>query len=112
MHELGIVIEILELLDEIKEEQGLKEIRSLTVEAGELCGILPDYFSECWKAARISSQFENTQLRLKILPAVAKCSCGNVYELNTCSRICPSCHKTEYEIIDGKGFNIKEIEAI
>lgn len=111
MHELGIVLEIIELLDEIKEEQSLNRIKSLTVEAGELCGIIPEYFSECWKVARLGSGYDSTELKLTVIPAMAKCSCGNIYELNKCSRICPLCSKTDYAIIDGKGFTLKEIEA-
>lgn len=111
MHELGIVIEIFELLDEISEEKNLKVIKSVNIEAGELCGILPDYFRECWKAARLGGKYENTELRLDILPAFARCECGNEFEMMKCSRICPACKKSNYTIISGKEFNITQIEA-
>lgn len=112
MHELGIVMEIFELLDEIVQEQKLQSVHSITIEAGELCGIIPEYFSECWKVARLGGAYESTEMKLIVIPALARCSCGNEYELNTCSRICPECHKTDYEIIGGRDFELKEIEAI
>ena len=110
MHELGIVLEIFRLIKEIMEEQDLKEVSSVTVEVGEMSGVLPDYFKECWNVAR-ADEFSNTSLKLELIPVVAKCSCGCEYELLKNSRICPKCKKTDYEIIAGREFNVKEIEA-
>lgn len=111
MHELSIVTEIFDLIDEIAEEQNLKKIHSVTVEVGELCGVVPDYFMECWKAAGIGGNYENTELKLVIIPATALCACGKEYEMMKNSRICPYCHKTDYTIKQGRQFMVKEIEA-
>lgn len=111
MHELGIVIELMKLVEEIQEEQSLKKVNSVTVEIGELSGVIPDYFKECWNVARLGSFLETTELKLNIIPAVALCSCGQEYEMTKNSRICPYCKKTDYTILHGKEFIIKEIEA-
>lgn len=111
MHELGIVLEIFDLVSEIMEEQELKKVSSVTIEVGELSGILPDFFKECWSAARLGSKFENTELIIDFVPARARCICGCEYEMQKNSRICPDCHKTEYEIIGGREFTVKQIEA-
>lgn len=111
MHELGIVIEILDLMEEISKEQNLKKVNSITIEVGELCGIIPDYFTECWGVARLGSKFESTELKLTNMSAVALCACGEEYEMTANSRICPVCKKTDYTIVQGKEFTIKEIEA-
>jgi len=111
MHELGVVLEIFDLVEEIMTEQELKKVSSVTVEVGELSGILPDYFKECWNAARIGSTFDETELILEYIPAVAKCTCGKEYEMQKNSRICPYCKKTDYEIIRGREFMVKEILA-
>lgn len=111
MHELSVVIEIFDLIEEIMQEQDLKEVSSVTVEVGELSGILPDYFSECWKVAGIGGTFENTRLILEFIPAVAKCTCGEEYEMQKNSRICPHCGKTDYTVIRGREFTVKQIEA-
>lgn len=111
MHELSVVIEIFDLIEEIMQEQDLKEVSSVTVEVGELSGILPDYFSECWKAAGIGGTFENTSMILEFIPAVAKCTCGEEYEMQKNNRICPRCGKTDYTVIHGREFMVKQIEA-
>lgn len=111
MHELGVVLEIFDLVEEIMQEQNLKKVSSVTVEIGELSGILPDYFSECWKVARLGGTFDETELKLVNIPATARCACGAEYEMTKNNRICPECHKTDYEIIKGREFMVLSIEA-
>jgi hydrogenase nickel incorporation protein HypA/HybF len=112
MHELGIVIEMFDLLEEIKKEQGLKKISTVTVEVGELSGVMCDYLKECWNVARLGGTFENTQLDVEFHPAFARCDCGEEFEMMKNSRICPKCHKSNYSVISGREFEIKQIEAI
>lgn len=111
MHELGVVLGMFDMLESIMKEQELKEISKVNVTVGELCGILPDYFEECWKVARLGGTFDKTELVIRKVPAVAKCTCGKEYEMLKNSRICPVCQKTDYEIIGGKEFEIDSIEA-
>lgn len=111
MHELGVVLEIFDLVEEIMKEQDLKKVSAITVEVGELSGILPDYFKECWDVAKIGGTFDKTELVLEFIPAAAKCKCGFEYEMQKNNRICPICHKTDYEIIHGREFMVKQIEA-
>ena len=49
MHELSIVTHVAKTLDEIAEENLLTRIGSVTVEIGEVSGIITDYFEDCWK---------------------------------------------------------------
>lgn len=111
MHELGVVLEIFDLTEEIMQEQTLKKVSAVTVEVGELSGILPDYFRECWNAARLGGAFEKTELKLIVIPAAAKCACGEEYEMTANNRICPHCGKTDYTVLRGREFNILSIEA-
>ncbi len=111
MHELGIVMEIFDLIEEIMREQGLKKVTSVTVEVGELSGVLSDYLLECWKAARIGGTFDKTELLIENIPALARCRCGTQYEMTKNNRICPVCKKTDYSITAGREFTVKQIEA-
>lgn len=111
MHELGVVLEIFDLVEEIMKEQDLKKVSTITVEVGELSGILPDYFKECWDVAKIGGTFDKTELILEFIPAAAKCKCGFEYEMQKNNRICPICHKTDYAVIRGREFMVKQIEA-
>ncbi len=112
MHELGIVIGIIDTLDGIKEEKKLSEISAVLLEVGELSGVIPDYLSECWRAATLESRYEKTELRLTFIPAKGRCeNCKTEFELMKNNRQCPTCRKSDYQIIDGKQFDINEIIA-
>lgn len=43
MHELGIVFHIIDSLKEVGEENHLKQIAGVTLEVGEVSGVLEDY---------------------------------------------------------------------
>ena len=58
MHELGIVMHVAKTLDEVAEENHLTSIGSVTLEVGEVSGIITDYFVDCWNSARTAR--ENT----------------------------------------------------
>lgn len=111
MHELGVVLEIFDLIEEIMKEQGLKKVSAVTIEVGELSGILPDYLKECWNAARLGGELEQTELEMMMIPAAAQCICGNEYEMTANNRICPKCGKTDYTVTHGREFNILSVEA-
>ena len=49
MHELSIVTYVIEQVDEIAKENKLTDIQSVTLEFGEVSGIIPEYLSDCWK---------------------------------------------------------------
>ena len=48
MHEMGIVLHLAKTLDETAAEEHLARIGSVTLQVGEVSGILTDYFQECW----------------------------------------------------------------
>ena len=49
MHEMGIILHMANMLDETAKEQNLTKIGSVTLEVGEVSGIMTDLFVDCWK---------------------------------------------------------------
>ena len=49
MHELGIVFHIIDSLETLATENKLKEIASVTLEVGEVSGVIDSYLKNCWK---------------------------------------------------------------
>ena len=50
MHEMGIILHMANMLDETAKEQNLTKIGSVTLEVGEVSGIMTDLFVDCWNA--------------------------------------------------------------
>ena len=63
MHELGTVFYVIQEVEKVVEENRLTQVASVTLEVGEVSGIIPYYLTDCWKWAVEKSQYlEHTYL--------------------------------------------------
>lgn len=113
MHEMGIILNLAKTLDETAEEENIIEIGKVTLQVGEVSGIVTDYFIDCWDYfKRRYKVLENSELVLETIPAVTYCSnCEKNYETVKYGKECPYCHSGETWLIQGNECIIKEIEA-
>lgn len=113
MHELGIIVHVMRTVEEVAEENNVTEIRSVTCEVGEVSGVVPAYLTDCWGYARKKSElFQDAELIIEIIPGVTVCEdCGKTYSTVTYAKICPYCGSGHTCLLEGNGFNIKEIEG-
>jgi len=114
MHELGTVIYIIETLEKIADEQSLSAIGSVTLEVGEVSGIVPDYIKDFWLYARKKSEvLKEAELKIETIDAVTYCEdCGKTYSTVQYAKECPHCHSLNTYLLRGNEYNIKEIEAM
>lgn len=71
MHELGIVFHIIDSLKEVGEENHLKQIAGVTLEVGEVSGVLEDYLQSCWRWASDRTELlKGASLTVEQIPAV------------------------------------------
>jgi len=113
MHELGIINYVIREVTEIAEENKLTKIASVTLEFGEVSGIVPEYLVDYWKwAAAKTELLKETTLKYETIPAVTWCnSCKKEYPTVQYGKICPYCGSGETWLLRGNETNIKEIEA-
>ena len=55
MHELGIADAICKTVTRIVGENGVEHLRSVTVEVGDLSGVVPRFLLDCWEAVTAGS---------------------------------------------------------
>lgn len=112
MHELGIVVHIVQTVEDFAVENGLTRIDTVVLQIGELSGVVPRYIEACYPAAVNGTSLQETKLQIEILPGNAVCNkCSKVFNLLQNDYKCPSCGENDYEILCGKEFVIKEILA-
>lgn len=112
MHELGIVCEIINIVDQFVKENNLTKVDKIVLEVGQLSQAIPRFIEECYPAAVDETPYEDAKLEIIVLPAQATCKiCNAVYNIVEHRKICPTCKNQEYELISGEEFNIKEIVA-
>ncbi len=110
---MGIVTHLAKTLDELAEEQHITKIGSVTLQVGEVSGIMTDLFVDAWNYFKVRHPvLTESQLILETLPAVTYCeNCQKTYETVKYGKICPHCGSPETYLVTGNECIIKEIEA-
>lgn len=113
MHELGIVFHIIDSLEKVGQENKLTQVASVTLEVGEVSGVLDDYLKDCWKwASDKSDLLKGAKLHTLPIKAVTFCEdCKKTYSTLEHGKTCPFCSGGNTYLMTGNEFNIKEIEA-
>lgn len=113
MHELGIVTHLAKTLDGICEEEHITNISSVTLQVGEVSGIMTDLFVDCWDYFKPRHEnLKNAILKLETIPAVTLCTdCKETYPTVQYGKECPHCHSMNTYLVDGDQCVIKEIEV-
>ena len=113
MHELGIIVHIAKTLDQVAAENELKKIGSVTLDIGEVSGIVPEYLEDCWNwSTKKEPIIQGTKFLYEIIPAVTWCDdCKQTYPTVQYGKICPHCGSGKTWLQQGNEINIKQIEA-
>ncbi len=113
MHELGTIYYVMKTVENLAVENKLTRIGSITLEVGEVSGIVPEFLTEFWEYARKKSElFSETELKIETLHAITYCQdCGETYDTVPQGKTCPHCGSGSTYLVTGNEYNIKEIEA-
>jgi hydrogenase nickel incorporation protein HypA/HybF len=110
MHELTIVLNILEIAaDQLSKHNGRK-IEAIELEIGTLAGIEMEAFHSAWEVAKPGSVLESAQLTIKPVDAIAKCrQCQQEYGIRELYEACTQCGSFRYELIQGKELKVNSL---
>jgi len=112
MHELGIVFEVLRVVDRFVVENGLSQVGKIVLEIGQLSQAIPRFIEECYPAAVAGTAYEGTELEIVVVPALGVCGqCQVEYNVVERRKICPSCGAGRFTLQSGQEFIIKEVVA-
>ena len=71
MHELGIVFHIIRTVEDVARQNDVTRIRRVTLQLGEVSGVVESYLQDCWKwAAAKSELLPGAVLTVETIPAV------------------------------------------
>ena len=112
MHELGICDAMLKMVRGVMKDEGLEGINKITVEVGNLSGVVPRFMEECWVAVVDGTELEGTVLVAEEVIGRAKClDCGVEFDADLNKLKCPECGGDMLTPLSGRDLTIKEIEA-
>ena len=114
MHELGIVVKVLEQVDAVAEEYKAEKILKVTMEVGEVSTIVPELFTDAFDWAKKRTRFAaEAELEMIIIEGRTYCqSCGETYKTTEYGKQCPHCGSSDTYLLTGDQVIIKDIAAV
>ncbi len=113
MHELSLVLNIVEMADEQAKEHKAHEVESIELEIGTLANVEMDAFLFAWEVAVPNTILEKTQRIIHRIQANAKCfDCGTEYEVEQLFEACPNCGEYLNELLQGRELRVKNLVVI
>ncbi len=114
MHELGIVLRFVDMVEQAAEENNAEKVVEVTLEVGEVSTIVPSYFKDCYEwAIKKTKYMQECKLNLIILQAVSYCrDCAKTYQTTEYGRSCPYCHGGNTYLVSGRDVMIKDIKVV
>ena len=114
MHELGIVMNVLEQVDAVAAENKVEKVLKVTMEVGEVSTIVPDLFIDAFNWAKKKTDYlKEAELEMIIIEGRTYCrNCGETYKTTGFGRKCPHCGSPDTYLLTGDQVVIKDIAAV
>lgn len=111
MHEMGVLLNIVDEVETIAKLNDVKKIYKLVLEVGALTGVMPNYMQDCWRAVRDQFPiFSECELTMNEVDGIGICGqCGENFNLVEFDGKCPVCQSSNYRVLSGTDLIIKEI---
>ena len=111
MHELGVVFYVVKDVKQVAEENAVDKVASVTLQIGEVSGIIHEYLTDCWNwAKKKETVMEDAELLIEQIDAVSFCEdCKKEYSTVQYAKVCPHCGSENTYLVRGNEFLIKEI---
>ena len=74
MHELGLIIEVVEHVERIATEQHFNAVSEVELHIGESFNIVPSLMRNVYKQASVGTVMENSSLIIQVIKASARCN--------------------------------------
>jgi hydrogenase nickel incorporation protein HypA/HybF len=109
MHEMALTQSIVAICGE---HAAGRRVISVTLEIGDLAGVVPEAVEFCFDACTRDTLMEGAKLVIQRVPAVALCQeCGAKAAVRACFDPCPVCGGYGLGLISGEELRVKELEV-
>lgn len=113
MHELSIVMSIVDIATREVQQAGATEVESIELDIGQLAGIEFSALDFAWELGVQGSVLKNAQCKINKLEGKARCmDCGFTFFTPSLYHACPQCGEYLQEIIQGKELKVKSLTVV
>lgn len=109
MHEMSITQSVVEICE--KNAEG-RRVLAVTLEIGELSGVVPDAVEFCFEACAQGTLLEGARLIIERVPGRGECgTCGKEVPVRTYFDPCSACGAFGVRVTAGEELRVKELEV-
>ena len=110
MHELSLVMQIVEVVEEQAKLNSVEKIKFVELEVGKQSGVVVEALEFAFDEAKKGSLLQNAELRIQDKEAIICCDkCKNEYAINELYTPCPNCGSVYGDLIQGDELKIIRI---
>jgi hydrogenase nickel incorporation protein HypA/HybF len=111
MHELSIVANLFELLEEKAKEKKAEKIVSVTLKVGALSGVVPEFLETAFDIYKKDTIAAESKLKIEEVPLKIRCQkCGTEVVKNDFVFICEECDSRDLDTLSGTELLLEKIE--
>lgn len=112
MHEMALAQEVLQIVQDAAEREGLHQVRTLWLEIGQLASVEPAAMRFCFEAVARNSVADGAQLEIVATAGTAWCAkCSDTVALAALGDACPRCGGYRMRVTGGAEMRVKELEG-
>lgn len=112
MHEMALAEEVLQIVEDAAKREGLRRVRALWLEIGQLSSVEPAAMRFCFEAAARDSVADGARLEIVATAGAAWCiECSEAVELAALGDACPRCGGHQLRVTGGAEMRVKELEG-
>jgi hydrogenase nickel incorporation protein HypA/HybF len=103
---------VLQIVEEAARREGLRRVRAVWLEIGQLSSVEPEAMHFCFDAVTRDSIAAGARLEIIVTQGAAWCmACSERVALAELSGACPRCSGYQLRVIEGAEMRVKELEA-
>jgi len=111
MHELSIVANLFEILEDQAKQKKAKKIITVKLKVGKLSGVVPEFLETAFDVYKKETIAERARLEVEEVPLRVKCRrCGTEITKDDFIFICSACGSRELKTLSGTELLLEKIE--
>jgi hydrogenase nickel incorporation protein HypA/HybF len=112
MHEMGIAMEILRIVEEsIPADLMDARVGRINLKVGRMSAVVPDSLRFCFTVVADKTQAAGAELAIEEIPVLVRCeSCSHQWTVDGPDFVCPACGSGRVEMLSGRELDIVSIE--
>ncbi|MBU0468085.1 MAG: hydrogenase maturation nickel metallochaperone HypA [Candidatus Omnitrophica bacterium] len=110
MHELSIIVSMMEQIVDVAKENKIEKIDEVHLETGVLRQVIPEVMQEAFASVKLNTICENAILQIIEAPALVLCKqCKSEFEPSIDDFICKICNLANVDILKGNEIILKAV---